>query len=181
MFKITVCTTSLVERLCDFKIYSISVLSFIGCLCTPDKATTVAENHALQCTTSDLYNAMSSSFSGLAPFVAFVLIWWALYCISSAFRYRVPACSTTLSRCLEKISTDRGHNCTLPFRCPSHLQKSFLFFPGPLALRMNFILFVGWTVLTHSLKFRKKKKRKILTPGRFWTNFMNKTVGLLSS
>ena len=88
-------------------------------------------------------------FLRVLHFVALVLIRWALYCISLAFRYRVPACSTSLSRCLEKISTDRGHNCTLLFRCLSHLQKSFLFFPRPLALRMNFILFVGWTIMTH--------------------------------
>ena len=44
-------TKSLLERLCHFKIYAISVLSFIGSECAPDKATLTAENHALQCTT----------------------------------------------------------------------------------------------------------------------------------
>ena len=55
--KINASTKSLVERLCDFKIYAISVLSFIGFVCAPDEATLKAENHALQCTTAGPYNA----------------------------------------------------------------------------------------------------------------------------
>ena len=53
---------SLVERLCDIKIYAISVLSSIGSVCAPDKATLKAENHALQCTTAGPYNAIPSKF-----------------------------------------------------------------------------------------------------------------------
>ena len=45
--KINASTKSLVERLCDFKIYAISVLCFIGSVCAPDKAALKAENHAL--------------------------------------------------------------------------------------------------------------------------------------
>ena len=56
--KINASTKSLVERLCDFKIYAISVLSFIGTVCAPDKATITAENHGLQCTTAGQYNAV---------------------------------------------------------------------------------------------------------------------------
>ena len=58
--KINASTKSLVERLCDFKINAISVLSFIGSVCAPDKATLKAGNHALQCTTAGPYNAVSS-------------------------------------------------------------------------------------------------------------------------
>ena len=53
VMKINASTKSLVERLCDIKIYAISVLSFIGSVCAPDKATLKAENHALQCTQQD--------------------------------------------------------------------------------------------------------------------------------
>ena len=59
--------------LCDFKIYAISVLSFIGSVCAPDKATIKAENHHLQCTTAGPYNAVPSkllavgSVCGLGP------------------------------------------------------------------------------------------------------------------
>ena len=60
VMKINASTKSLVERLCDLKIYAISVLSFIGSVCAPEKATIKAENHALQCTTAGPYNAISS-------------------------------------------------------------------------------------------------------------------------
>ena len=39
---------SLVERLCDLKIYAVS----FGSICAPDKATLKAERHAVQCTTA---------------------------------------------------------------------------------------------------------------------------------
>ena len=57
VLKINASTKSLFERLCDFKIYAISVLSFIGSVCAPDKATLKAETHALQCTAAGPYNA----------------------------------------------------------------------------------------------------------------------------
>ena len=67
--KINTSTKSLVEGLCDLKIYAISVLSFIGSVLAPDKATLKAENHALQCTTAPL------NYLRLAPSVDLVLIW----------------------------------------------------------------------------------------------------------
>ena len=60
VMKIKVSAKSLVERLCDLKIYAISVLSFIGTVRAPDKTTIKAENHALQCTTAGPYNAIPS-------------------------------------------------------------------------------------------------------------------------
>ena len=65
MLKINAPTKSLAERLCDFKIYAISVLSFIGSVCALDKATLKAENHALQCTTIGPYNAIPSDLLGV--------------------------------------------------------------------------------------------------------------------
>ena len=112
VMKINASTKSLVERLCDFKIYATSVLSFIGSVCAPDKATLKAENHALQCTTAGPYNASTSklfevgSVYGLGPDLV------GIHSISLAARYRVAACSSTLHRGLEKVSTARGHNCT---------------------------------------------------------------------
>ena len=47
VLRINTSTKSLVERLCDFKIDSISVLSFSGSVCAPDKVTLNAETHAL--------------------------------------------------------------------------------------------------------------------------------------
>ena len=65
VMKIHASTKRLVERLCDLKIYAISVLSFIGSVCAPDKTTFQAENHAFQCTTAGPYNAIPSSHLGV--------------------------------------------------------------------------------------------------------------------
>ena len=64
-------------------------------------------------------------FLGLATFVALALIWWRIHSLSLAARYRVAACSTTLSRGLEKIGTARGHNCT-PLFALSPIWEEFL-------------------------------------------------------
>ena len=69
VLKTNASTKSLVERLCDIKIYAISVLSFTGSVCSPDKATLKVENHALQCTTAGPYNAIPPNFLRLAPSV----------------------------------------------------------------------------------------------------------------
>ena len=117
VLKINASTKSLVERLCDFKIYAISVLILIGSVCAPDKATLKTENHALQCTTAGPYNAIPSNFlgvgsvSGLGPDLV------GIHSISLAARCRVAACSTTLSQSLEKIQTARGHNSAPSMAC----------------------------------------------------------------
>ena len=114
VLKINASTKSLVERLCDFQIYAISVLSFIGLVCAPDKATLKAENHALQCTTAGPCNAIPSSLLRLPPFVALVLIWWAF--IPSALRLAMelqharPRSAKDLGKSIRLV----GHNCT-PF------------------------------------------------------------------
>ena len=74
----------------DFTIYAISVLSFGGSVCAPDKATLKAENHALQCTTAGPYNAVPSTLLGVG------LV--GIHSISLAAPYRVGACSTWLSQ-----------------------------------------------------------------------------------
>ena len=125
--KINASTKSLVERLCDIKIYAISVLSFIGSVCAPDKATLKAENHALQCTTAGPYNAITSkllevgSICGLGPDLV------GIQSISVAARYRVAACSSTLRRGLEKVNEARGHNCTPLFALSPAWEREFLF------------------------------------------------------
>ena len=122
-------TKSLVERLCDFKIYAISVLSFIGSVCAPDKATLT---DGLQCTTAGPYNASPSSLlqvgsiCGLGPDLI------GIHSISLAIRYRVAACSSTLRRGLEKVNEARGHNCTPLFALSPAWEQEFLF------LSMNF-------------------------------------------
>ena len=125
--KINASTKSLVERLCDFKIYAISVLSFSGSVCAPDNATLKAENnHALQCTTAGPYNAIPSSLfqvgsiCGLGPDLI------GIHSISLAAHYRVAACSSTLRRGLEKVNEARGHNCTPLFALSPAWERDFL-------------------------------------------------------
>ena len=125
VLKINASTKSLVERLCDFKIYAISVLCFIGSVCAPDKATLKAENHALQCTTAGPYNAILSHLLGVGSICGLGPDLVGIHSISLAARYRVPACSTTLTQGLEKIQAVRGHNCT-PIFALSRVGKEFL-------------------------------------------------------
>ena len=65
VLKINASTKSLVERLSYFKINAISVLSFIGSACAPDKATLKADTHALQCTTAGPCNDTPSNLLGV--------------------------------------------------------------------------------------------------------------------
>ena len=127
VMKINASTKSLVERLCDFKIYAISVLSFIGSVCAPDKATLKAENRALQCSTARPYNAITSSLlevgstCGLGPDLV------GIHYVSLAARYRVAACLSTLRRGPEKVNDARGHNCTPLFALSPAWEHEFLF------------------------------------------------------
>ena len=101
--KINASTKSLVERLCDPKIYAISVLSLIGSVCVPVKATTNADNHALQCTRAGSYNAITSKLLEVGSVCALGPDLVGVHSISLGARYGVAACSSTLSKCLEKV------------------------------------------------------------------------------
>ena len=175
MLQISASTKSLVERLCDFKIHSISVLSFIGSVCAPDKATLKAENHALQCTKAGTYNAIPSTLLGVGSVCGLGPDLVGMHSMSLAAHYRVAACSTTLSLGLEKISTARGQNCTPLFALSSIREKNSLFHPLAFSTANALMLFVVWTVMTHLMKFRKTKSRR-LQLACFCTNFINKTL-----
>ena len=152
-------TKSLVERLCDIKIYAISVLSFIGSVCAPDIATPQGRKPC-----SSVYCCRPVSRYSIYIAWSWLCLWpWpdlvGIHFLNLAVRYRVAACSTTLSRGLEKISTARGLNCT-PFCSLSPTgKKNFLFPPWPRVLQMHLISFVGWTVMTHMMKVRKTKQK----------------------
>ena len=126
VLKINASTKSLVERLCEFKIYAISVLSFIGSLCAPDKSTLKTENHALQSTTAGPYNARPSNLLGVGSVCGLSADLVGIHSISLAARYRVAACSTTLRQGLEKIQTARGHNIAPIFAVSPVWEKGFL-------------------------------------------------------
>ena len=112
VLKINAPTKSVVERVCDFKMYATSALSFIGSVCAPDKATLKAENHALQCTTASPYHAIPSHLLGFGSICGLGPDLVGIHSISLAAHYRVAACSATLSQGLGKINTACGHNCT---------------------------------------------------------------------
>ena len=126
VLKINASTESLVERLCDFKIYAISVLSFIGSVCTPNKATLKAENRALQCTNAGPYHGVPSNLLGVGSVCGLGPDLVGIHSIRLAAHYRVPACSTTLRQGLGKIQTARGQNSAPIFALSPVWEKEFL-------------------------------------------------------
>ena len=73
VLKINASTKSLVERLCDLKVYAVSVLSYTGSICAPDKAALKAE---AQC--PSVYHCtllFPPACWALVPCVALVLTW----------------------------------------------------------------------------------------------------------
>ena len=162
VMKINVSTKSLVERLCDIKIYAISVLNFIGSVCAPDKATLKGENHAFQCTTAGPCNTIASKLLEVGSVCGLGLDLAGIHSISLAARYRVAACSTTLTQGLEKKSVRHvGTIALLSFLYLPLGNMSFLFPPWPSTQRVHLILFVDWTVMTHLLMCRKTINRKL--------------------
>ena len=173
VMKINTSTKSLVERLCDLKIYAISVLSFIGSVCAPEKATLTAENHALQCTAAGPYNDTPSELLKVGSVCGLGSDLVGIHSISLAARYRVAACSTTPVR----------HVGTIALLSLLYLplgNVSFFFPPWPSTQRVHLILFVGWTTMTHLMMCRNTKKNRKLPLGCFWTNSINKTLLVLS-
>ena len=185
MFKINASTQSLVERLCDTKIYAISVLSFIGSVCAPDKATLKAENHALQCTTAGPYNAITTkllavgSVCGLGPDLV------GIHSISLAARYRVAACSSTLHIGLEKVSVACGHNCTPLFALSPAWEHEFLL-PSMAFNTASAFDIEGQAPQicqldrNDTLQDVPQKNNKKLPLSCFWINSTNKTLLVLS-
>ena len=100
VLKINASTTSLVERLCEWKIYAISVLFFLM----------VPHAHPTRRFPGP-YNALPSSLFGVGSVCGLGPDLEGIHSISLAARCRVAACSTTLCQGLDKIQTARGHKC----------------------------------------------------------------------
>ena len=157
VLKINASPKSLVERLCDFKIYTICVLCLIGSVCAPDKATLKPDNHALQNATAGPYDAIPSTLLGVGSICGLGPGLVGIHSISLAARYRVAACSTTLRRGLEKISTARGHNCTPLFALSLLWEKEFLAPSMACSTANAFDIVCRWAVMTHLTKSTKQK------------------------
>ena len=119
----------LVERLCDIKIYAISVLNFIGSVCAPDQATLKAENYAIQCTTAGPYNAIPSNLLAVGSVCGLGPVLVGIQSLSLAARYRVAACSSFLRRGLEKSMRHAGTIALLYLLFPLLGNMSFFFRP----------------------------------------------------
>ena len=89
VLKINASTKSLVERLCDLKIYAVSVLSYIGSICAHDKATLKA---ALLCSAAGPHNAAPTSLLGVGSVCGLGPDLVCIHSISLAARYRTAAC-----------------------------------------------------------------------------------------
>ena len=123
-------------------------------------------------TTAGPYNAIPSALLGVGSVCGFGPALVGIHSISLAARYRVAVCSTTLAKDLRKsIWLVDAIALLFSLSVPSG-KKNFPLWPS--AQRMQLILFVGWTVMTHLMMFRKTKRR--LPLNCFWTNFTNKTL-----
>ena len=124
VLKINASTKSLVERLCDFKIYAISVLSFIGSVCAPDKATLKTEK---QCPA--VYNCRTvqrKTFLELALYVVLVLTWWVF--TPSALRLAIELLHVRprLAKALRKSNRLVGTTSAPIFALSLAWEKEFL-------------------------------------------------------
>ena len=128
VLKINASTKSLVQRLCDVKIYALSVLGYIGSTSVPDKATLKAEAHALHCTTAGPYNAIHTSLFGVGSVCGLGPDLVGIHSISLAARYRTAACSKTLSQGLEKIQAARAYDFAPVLALSYNWEKEF---PAP--------------------------------------------------
>ena len=126
VLKINTSFKNLGERLCDLQMNAISLLSFIGSVCAPDKATLKVQNHVLQCTTAGPHHAIPANFLGIGSVCGLGPDLVDTHSMSPAAHYQVAACSTTLNQGLEKIQTARGHNCAPIFALSPVWEKGFL-------------------------------------------------------
>ena len=162
VLKINTSTKCLCERLCDFKIYAVSVLSCIGFICARDKATLKAEAHALQRTTAGPYTAIPSNFVGVGSVCG------------SALRPAIELLHARprSAKALTKSNWLVGTNALL-FSLFLVWEKQFLA-PSTACSTANAFDIVVWTVMANLMKFRNKRRRLLLD--YFQTNYMNKTL-----
>ena len=138
---------SLVERLCEFKIYAISVLSFIGSVCAPD------------------------NYLRLAPSVDLVLIWLAF--IPSVWRLAIglQRAHSHFAEVLKKSVA--GHNCTPLFALSPAWVREFLFpsMARSTADAFDIVSRLGRNDTLDDVPQNKKNRK--LPLGFFMTNSMN--------
>ena len=154
--------------LIDLKICAISVLSFSGPVCAPDKAT-------LKCTNAGPYNAIPSKLLGDCSVCGLGPVLVGIHSIGLAARYRVAACSTTLRQGLEKIQTARGHKCA-PISALSPVWEKEFLAPSMACSTANAVNIVcRLIVMSNFTKLRRIRSRK-LTLDYSEANYMSRTL-----
>ena len=175
VLKINASTKSLVQRLCDVKIYALSVLGYIRSTSVPDKATLKAEAHALHCTTAGPYNAIHTSLFGVGSVCGLGPDLVGIHSISLAARYRTAACSKTLSQGLEKIQAARAYDFAPVLALSYTGTRNFLLPPWLVAPRKLSILYVTWTAVANLMILHRTRNRILPQPCSA-TSYMGKTL-----
>ena len=141
-------------------VYALSVLSFIGSVCAPDKATLKAEAHALQCTTAGPYNAFPtyllgvSSVCGLGPDLV------GIHSISLA-PYRTARLQTRSTESLRRSRLPRRQTSSLSLHSAPRGKRTFLLPPCPVALWMLSMLYVVWSAMAHLMRPHKTRSKRL--------------------
>ena len=133
------------------------MLSFIGSVCAPDKATLKTENHALECATAGPYNAIPSNLLEVALCVALVLTWWAATPSALRLAIELPHVRPRLDKASRKskrpVAQLRSYFLSLLTG-----RKSSLHLPWLVAPRTLSILSFAWTVMANLMKLRRASK-----------------------
>ena len=114
------------ERLCDFKIFALFVLGYVGSISAPDESTLKEEAHASQCTTAGPYNAIHTdllrvgSMCGLGPDML------GIHTLSQAARPKTAANSGTLANGLAKVQAAREYDLATIFAVTSDSTEKIL-------------------------------------------------------
>ena len=165
MLKVNSSSKSLVERVCDFKIYAISVHPTRQ----PSRPRTIPFSVQLQ----DRTTLYLLTFLELAPYVVLVLTWWVF--TPSALRLAIQL-QHARPRSAKALRKSKRLVATIVLLFSLYLpsgRKNFLLPPWPVAPRMLSMLFIVSTVMANLMKFRRIKSRRLLLD--FLTNYMKKT------
>ena len=104
-----------------------SVSSYIGSICTPDKASVKAEARALQRTTARPHNAIPTGLLGVGSVCGLGPDFVGIQSISLAARHRTAACSNTLNQKLEKIQAARAFDFAPMFALCTNWEKGLTY------------------------------------------------------
>ena len=130
VLKINASTNRLVERLCDFKIYAISVLNLLDTYAHPTRQPSRPKTMPFSVQPKARTTLYLLTFLDLAPYVVLVLTLWVFTPSALRLAIELQHVRARLPKALIKFNTARGHNCTPIFALPIG-RKNSLFAPWP--------------------------------------------------